>query len=133
MRAAALPAMHRLASRFPDAVSRAAHRLPAPVRARLRGLVAWWDQRRLVPPIDDWSRPLIGTESACTVPRYASISVAEAFTRHEVAAPARSDNSAGAGGAGLPAARCLLVTCLCPDLPGRRPREQENRSGPKAA
>jgi glycosyltransferase involved in cell wall biosynthesis len=87
------------------------HGLPVPVRTRLRNLLAWWDRRRPAPRIDDWSRPLIGTRSGGRTAPRTSVNGTETFTRHDVAEPTRTYNSAAAGDAELPAVRCLLVTC----------------------
>ena len=48
------------AMRMAAVARRVAGSLPAPVRARVRDVVTWSDRMR-PPPIEGWSRPLVGT------------------------------------------------------------------------
>ena len=52
-------AHHAITSSVTGVASRIARSLPAPVRAGLRRIIEWPD-RRLMPSLEDWSRPLVG-------------------------------------------------------------------------
>lgn len=111
MRAVRLPVMHGFATPAADMARRMARSLPAPVHTRLSDAAAWFDRRRPAPPIEDWSGPLIGTHSGSEVPRGGLIRATAAVTGPDVVEPTRSRVSARSSDVGLPALRCLLVTC----------------------
>jgi glycosyltransferase involved in cell wall biosynthesis len=110
MPAAAIPTTRRLTALFADAARHIVHGFPAPVRARLSAVVAWCDRRRLAPPVDNWSRPLIATDSS-VAPRTGSGMLATVFETLDVVYPGRPRSPVVAGGDGPPPMRCLLVTC----------------------
>ena len=111
IRAAKLSVIRRVVARATDTARGVVHSLPRPVRARLRGVVAWSDQWRPVPMIENWSGPLIRTQSCSEAPRDDLVEAAAAVTGPDVVSPARSHDSIGSSGARQPALRCLLVTC----------------------
>ena len=55
-------AHHAIASSVTGVASRMARSLPAPARARLRRIIESPD-RRPMPSLEDWSRPLVGALS----------------------------------------------------------------------
>jgi glycosyltransferase involved in cell wall biosynthesis len=87
---------------------RTAQLLPAPVRDRLRDVVAWSD-RRPPPPLADWSAPLIAATAASTDPGVSLIGTSAAGGGPDVVGHMRSHDPAP-DDHGLPAVRCLVVT-----------------------
>jgi glycosyltransferase involved in cell wall biosynthesis len=107
LRFAMLRATRRAVARTADTGRRIAHPLPAPVRARLRDVVAWVRQRQPPPPIADWSRPLIGAHHASQTSCDLLIGAvsAEVGIKHP-----HSQKLNEASDTGQPALRCLVVT-----------------------
>jgi glycosyltransferase involved in cell wall biosynthesis len=106
-----LQKMRRMATGVANAVRRIVRSLPTPVRARLRNVVAWADRRRSAPPIEDWTRPLIGTHSGPEASGNGLTRATAAVKGPDVVEPTRSRSSVRASGPDLSALRCLLVTC----------------------
>ena len=108
----AVKTMRRVAARSADAATRMTRLLPEPTRARLRRIPDWCDGLRPAAPIEDWSKPLLGTRS----PSAASGSVlADADVSAAglgVVAPARSQLTTRPRSIDAPALRCLVVTAL---------------------
>jgi glycosyltransferase involved in cell wall biosynthesis len=111
MRMARFSAMHRGVVHARDTARRTLRALPAPVRTRLRDVIAWADRWRPAPMIEDWSGPLIGPRSRSEAPRSGLIRATAAITGPDVVSPTRSHDSTGSGGTDRSAVRCLLVTC----------------------
>jgi len=103
--------MRRAPARPADAARRVVRSLPLPLRARLRRAAAWCD-RRPVPSIEDWSRPLIGAHAGSEASRHEVFGAAPAAAGLGVVEPAQSPIPATAGSANLPVVRCLVVTSL---------------------
>ena len=111
MRPAKLLAMRRVATHATGTVRRMGRSLPEPLVARLHDAVAWADQRRPAPTIEDWSEPLVGTRYGFGASRNGLTRATAAVTGPDVVEPKRSLDSIESSGAELPALRCLLVTC----------------------
>lgn len=111
MRPTAGSAMHRAVTWPADAARRVVRSLPLPVRAQLRKAAAWGD-RRPVPPIEDWSRPLISAGAGSGASAGALIGAPAAAAGLGVVEPARSHDLAGSDSDDLPVVRCLVVTSL---------------------
>jgi glycosyltransferase involved in cell wall biosynthesis len=112
MRAATSQATRSIAMRLMDSARRMRRSLPAPVRSRLRDVVAWFDRRLPTAPIEDWSRPLVGTRSGAGPSSSVLAGAAATAAAAGVVEPARSGVSAAASAADLPVLRCLVVTGL---------------------
>lgn len=110
MQATTLQTMRRLATRSADMARRMTHSLPVPVRARLRGITEWYDRQRPAPPIEDWSKPLIRTNSDYMASKNASIGATLSVGEPGVVEPTRSHVPAGSAGGDMPFLRCLVVT-----------------------
>ena len=111
MRAAARQVVGRALARFMDVTRRVRRWLPAPMRARLRDLVAWSDRHRAPALIEDWSTPLITGHSGQAAP--GSVLAGATGTGTGVVQPTRPQNQVAADPAdGAPTLRCLLVTSL---------------------
>jgi glycosyltransferase involved in cell wall biosynthesis len=112
MRTVAVKTMRRVAARSADAAARMTRLLPEPTRARLRRVPEWCDGLRPAAPIEDWSKPLLGTRS----PSAASgcvLTGADASTGGPgVVEPARSHVMTHPRGVDAPELRCLVVTAL---------------------
>jgi glycosyltransferase involved in cell wall biosynthesis len=111
MRTARSSAMHRVVSHAIYIARRTVRWLPAPVRARLRDVIAWSGRWRPAPMIEDWSGPLIGPRSGPGTPGGGLVKATAAIAGPAVVAPTRAHGSTAPGGTVLPALRCLLVTC----------------------
>ncbi len=83
--------------------------LPAPARARLRDVVMWSDRRR-PPPIEDWSRPLIGGRSGHEAASDVLNGTAGGVAGPGVVGPTRPHSPAETTSVGLHALRCLIVS-----------------------
>lgn len=81
-----------------------------PMRALLGDFVVWFDRRRSGPPIDDWSRPLIGARCGTKMSHNVLIGATAAVAGLDVVEPVPSLDSAGASDLDLPALRCLIAT-----------------------
>lgn len=110
LRTAALQKMRRLPARSMNTAQRIIRSLPVPVRARLRGVVAWSDRLRPAPPIEGWSRPLIGNPLVFAASGDGLIRTTAAVIDSDVVEPTRSGESVGSNDAEAPTLRCLLVT-----------------------
>jgi glycosyltransferase involved in cell wall biosynthesis len=85
--------------------------LPAPVRSRIRDLVAWTDRHLPAPAIEDWSMPLVGTRRDNAALPKALIGI-NSPSAGRVVGPAQSDHFAEPPRADHLALRCLFVTGL---------------------
>ena len=103
-------AIRRVAVRVAEAALRVVWLLPQPVRGRLRRIAAWSDRRRLPPPVEDWSNPLIGARSGAeqSVDMLAETTLIDAGSG--LAGITRLDNLHVANNHNMPVLRCLLVT-----------------------
>ena len=92
--------------------------LPEPLRKRLGNVVAWSDQRRSAPPIEDWSTPLVGTRPGLDTPADLLITMTSAsgggaaesmLSREAIGLVDGRPRGTGPSHGG-PALRCLIVT-----------------------
>jgi glycosyltransferase involved in cell wall biosynthesis len=100
--------IRRATARLTGGIFQARQMVPAPCRAWLREVAVRVDERRSLPQLADWSRPLIGSPAARDPGvglLTGSLDSGDAFQTTE---PARRQSAPSADGAGGP--RCLLVT-----------------------
>jgi glycosyltransferase involved in cell wall biosynthesis len=104
-------AHHAITSSVTGVASRIARSLPAPVRAGLRRIVEWPD-RRPMPSLEGWSRPLVGALSGAplagdilmaTAETCPGLDIAESISPH-------MPTSVSSRKPGMPVLRCLVVT-----------------------
>jgi glycosyltransferase involved in cell wall biosynthesis len=94
-----------------ETARRMARSLPAPIRARLRDLLAWLYRLRAAPRVEDWSTPLIGKHPGSEAPPHGPTGAAAAVAGPDVTESAPADTPVRVSAADLPVLRCLLVTC----------------------
>ena len=109
MREAMLQPMRRGAARATDTARQMLGWLPSGFRERLRDVADWLERRRTAPRIEDWSTPLIGTQSGLGGSH--RVLITAAGVGPGVIEPARSYRPAEVS-TGLPTLRCLVVTGL---------------------
>jgi glycosyltransferase involved in cell wall biosynthesis len=98
----------RAAARLAGAAFQAGRMVPAPFRAWLRKVAVRADQRRSMPRLADWSRPLIGTPATCDRGVDLLTGSLDSGDAYQATEPARRQSAPSADGVGAP--RCLLVT-----------------------
>jgi glycosyltransferase involved in cell wall biosynthesis len=111
-RSAVLQAARRMAARAMDAIRRMARPLPAPLRTRLRDAAEWSDRLRPAPPIEDWSRPLLGANTGSKASQNVLTAATGRVPGPGVVEPARSHTPQALSDHSRPALRCLVVTAL---------------------
>lgn len=109
VRAAAVLKAREVSSRCMNTARRMTRPLRS-LRASLRDVVSWLDHQRPAPPIDDWSRPLIGTSFEFNATRNVLVGAIPATSGFDVVEPTRSHNRAGTNEANVSLLRCLIVT-----------------------
>jgi glycosyltransferase involved in cell wall biosynthesis len=112
MRADTSQATRSVVMRLMDSARRMRRSLPAPARSGLRDVVAWSDRHLPAAPIEEWSRPLVGTRSGAEGSRDVLAGTAATAAAAGVVEPVRSHFSTAESVADLPVMRCLVVTGL---------------------
>lgn len=97
-----------IAARSTNAGRQVVRTLPAPTRARVRGMAAWLSRRRPAPPLEDWSRPLVRTRQGTGLPHDVLTETPAADA--DVIEPTVSLLPDRVSGDDVPQLRCLLVT-----------------------
>ena len=112
MLAATSQTMRRATTRSAETARQMTRSLPVPLRIRLRNVAEWCDRRRLAAPIEDWSTPIIGTQSRSAESRNLLTGATQIAGERAVVEPTRSHASSRSGGPDLCTLRCLVVTAL---------------------
>ena len=104
-------AHHAITSSVTGVASRMARSLPTPVRAGLRRIIEWPDRRPL-PSLEDWSRPLVGAPLGSPLAGDILMATTDTFSGLDVAESVRphTSTSVSSGKPGMPILRCLVVT-----------------------